>query len=602
MKLYQQKIIKESLGKDTDLPKDLFSILSFVPVKEMPFRKNLEELFLGCKEDNVSVSNSTPIDLRIQWVAVKNFRKYGDNNGDLLYGISFQNKIPSSSSHSIFILGDNGSGKSTLFEALEYIFTGNVSEAKYRKIDTTSWYIMHGFKNVPPQILVKTMSGYFSINNSLHTAIGIDPNRFFFTEFGIQQSAEYMRHNGEHHDNWLFFFCHAIGLNHDLLSFSFDNSSNSLYRMLEDTLHMIKIRLKDDSSQEFEQKLIDRLTSITLAKTNNSALRSFADKLGDKLSSWPNNMDLNTFDSEIKTKRTSTIPAVADFYREINDIKKRWQQRQRGVNFSKKLLSDVDYPSQNFEEMCKKKIMDALSLCHHRLQTILDGENIKLEEVITHAEAIKLAKQAQEKNTKVDTSYIESLLVRIESFRNEVNHNVINHLQEIIDDDFIQRCKECLTQFLCLEEKNEFKFSVDNLFIDISIKGVPIHKYFNTFRYRLFCMMIQALINVKMMKVFKFRFPMVFDDIFYANDYKNKDELFRFFDVIMEYAKKELYGDKLQIIFFTHDEQFYMAMHKHNYDVSFARLISPDIAEKLYGNIKKYTIDGKEGKFINCIL
>lgn len=59
------------------------------------------------------------------------------------------------------------------------------------------------------------------------------------------------------------------------------------------------------------------------------------------------------------------------------------------------------------------------------------------------------------------------------------------------------------------------------------------------------------------MKQSKFLFPFVFDDIFYANDYKNKTLLYRFFEVLSQGAKTFLGNEScLQLIFFTHDEQF----------------------------------------------
>ena len=59
------------------------------------------------------------------------------------------------------------------------------------------------------------------------------------------------------------------------------------------------------------------------------------------------------------------------------------------------------------------------------------------------------------------------------------------------------------------------------------------------------------------MKQGKFLFPFVFDDIFYANDYKNKTLLYRFFEVLSQGARTFLgNANSLQLIFFTHDEQF----------------------------------------------
>ena len=58
-----------------------------------------------------------------------------------------------------------------------------------------------------------------------------------------------------------------------------------------------------------------------------------------------------------------------------------------------------------------------------------------------------------------------------------------------------------------------------------------------------------------MMQREHFSFPMVLDDVFYANDYKNKRQLFKFFNLLEGQADKILGGHPFQAIFFTHDEQ-----------------------------------------------
>ena len=75
-----------------------------------------------------------------------------------------------------------------------------------------------------------------------------------------------------------------------------------------------------------------------------------------------------------------------------------------------------------------------------------------------------------------------------------------------------------------------------------------------------------------------FTFPMVLDDIFYANDYKNKRQLFKFFNILEQQADKMLDGHPLQVIFFTHDEQLVSTLNrkKETSDTclwSFARII-----------------------------
>jgi len=75
------------------------------------------------------------LDLRIiqmQWSAMRGFELRLPNN---LHEISFEkNNKPTSA----VIYGTNGAGKSTVFDALEYIYTEQISELKARQIDTPS--------------------------------------------------------------------------------------------------------------------------------------------------------------------------------------------------------------------------------------------------------------------------------------------------------------------------------------------------------------------------------------------------------------------------------------------------------------------------------
>ena len=132
-----------------------------------------------------------------------------------------------------------------------------------------------------------------------------------------------------------------------------------------------------------------------------------------------------------------------------------------------------------------------------------------------------------------------------------------------------------------LLERENFEFDISDIEhekITITVNKVPVHKYFNTFRYRLFYLTMQAAINLVKMRREHFTFPMVLDDIFYANDYKNKRQLFKFFNILEQQADKMLEGHPLQVIFFTHDEQLVSTLNrkKKTSDTclwSFARII-----------------------------
>lgn len=105
------------------------------------------------------------------------------------------------------------------------------------------------------------------------------------------------------------------------------------------------------------------------------------------------------------------------------------------------------------------------------------------------------------------------------------------------------------------------------------------------------------------MKNENFLFPFILDDVFYANDYRNKRELFKYFEQIRKYAK-DLLGDskKLQIIFFTHDEQIVSCfstkfLDRDDGQTAFVRLTQPYFAEKF--ECKEITLNGDKEKYYN---
>jgi hypothetical protein len=83
---------------------------------------------------------------------------------------------------------------------------------------------------------------------------------------------------------------------------------------------------------------------------------------------------------------------------------------------------------------------------------------------------------------------------------------------------------------------------------------VSPNKYFNTFRYRLFCMMVTLGIAITARKDSKINLPLVLDDIFYASDYGSKTSFKKFLIKVFSIFKKFNSDMPLQFILFTHDE------------------------------------------------
>ena len=145
-------LIKSLSAKDPDLKNILArselekSVLINTPDVLDAESKDVEKESQGEQVDENTGGNRTPKDFRLQSLALKNFRKYPD---DVLYGLRLHadNNAPCS----LVLVGRNSHGKSSLYDAMEYVFTGNVSEAKLRNVEC-SRFIAHGDIKLAPTI------------------------------------------------------------------------------------------------------------------------------------------------------------------------------------------------------------------------------------------------------------------------------------------------------------------------------------------------------------------------------------------------------------------------------------------------------------------
>lgn len=79
-------------------------------------------------------------------------------------------------------------------------------------------------------------------------------------------------------------------------------------------------------------------------------------------------------------------------------------------------------------------------------------------------------------------------------------------------------------------------------------------KYFNTFRFRLFCTMVSISVVIAARKKSGINLPLVLDDVFYASDYNSKTTFREFIRRILDLFRRFNNEMPLQFILFTHDE------------------------------------------------
>jgi energy-coupling factor transporter ATP-binding protein EcfA2 len=83
------------------------------------------------------------------------------------------------------------------------------------------------------------------------------------------------------------------------------------------------------------------------------------------------------------------------------------------------------------------------------------------------------------------------------------------------------------------------------------------NKFFNTFRYRLFAMMISCSIAIASRKNTKLNLPLVLDDVFFASDYVSRAGMKKFLVKLIQIFEEQTPDLPLQFILFTHDDSIF---------------------------------------------
>lgn len=592
-------LINKALEQDANLSKDLYDVLKITPeAADLRLEEKLNVL-LTESSTNYIESQQNFADFRFNHILIKNFRRYGVFDNVNYFGLRMSenvldektNNINEKTLEGLVLLGDNGIGKSSIFSAIEYWATHSISEAKFRDIDDLHWFYQHSTQEADIQIITSNGNCY-ELENSIFQSC-YDVKRFFISENGIMESASYMKKNGENGNNWFRFFCYMISIHPDLIELVFDNEEETIYRQIMKTLELLKIRIAECPNADKNLEIIhSQITdsSIILNYSERTGLRRLQEKLNNRLITWDTTFDIANFDQELDSVEISSyshIPAIHSYILRYNDIKARLNKNPSsfGGGFSKNdfLKNQAEFINEKYE--LKEDLYNAVNDCLTRLNTMLSNHK-SYEEIIQQENWWQKIKNIQ---GKFDVYQIETLIVRFSEFRKNLEIIIKNFVEEFIDADFANAVCNIFDKTFINEKNERFNFSLKNIRnneIHLDVNNIPVHKYFNTFRYRLLCLILQVIVNMKMMKKYNFSFPILFDDVFYANDYKNKQQLYKFFDVLHEQASVIFQSDnRLQIIFFTHDEQLISTLQKKHKWFSYGRMLDVEECNELTSQI-----------------
>ncbi len=251
----------------------------------------------------------------------------------------------------------------------------------------------------------------------------------------------------------------------------------------------------------------------------------------------------------------------------------------------------------SIKELESKKVKADSSI---ERKAVLDSEIKNLENQIN----VRTSQLKQTEKEISETQRSVDILNRIKKDASNYQPIVYFEINKIVKESFIpieELITDVLNNFLDeegisieidIDKKEDESGEIISETIYAKIKSpygdISPNKYFNTFRYRLFCMMVSLSIALASRVRSKVNLPVVLDDVFYSSDFIKRASIEKFLEQMIKTFSK--FSDlPLQLILFTHDELIFdSAMHairrmKLESNTIFAKLLAYTDAEPKQG-------------------
>lgn len=485
--------LKEQLDGLASFRKETIELLDAVSLS-----KDLKNRFLDLcnnalklKSDAVDVQKENGYyDFRLNHLLVKNFRKYGSYEDENLY-----TGLYAHGAQVLYLLGNNGSGKSSMFNAAEYIFTKDISEARYRCYANLKQYIRHEDKEPVVKAFMKNGAKIELGSTEGIGALSMLPlSSFFISEYSIYKAGNKIKDV-----DFLPYICELLGIG-SLYDFAFG-------KVVEDVISNLEsIQPRQNISEE---------TAVNNLKT---AIDDYC-----KAGSGNDEGASDTDDAQDETPAAQTVGI------EGNAVAKKFNELSGKL--SNAITGNTDLNSSLLEN-----IVDFAAELRRVRENIV--HNVSEEDVTTSIDQLK-------------------------SLKDNITTGIVNYVNEIVDDEFKGIVDLLFDRYAITDGEKPEIHDIDGKVMQITSNGESVVKYFNTFRFRMFFLIMQTACCLKLMKKYKVLFPIFMDDIFYANDYHNKAQLKGFFEVVLKYVADNFSDySRPQLIFFSHDEQIILSLYQ----------------------------------------
>lgn len=517
------------------------------------------------QEANYAESFSSPIptteyvDKRIRAIKFYNFRSFpAPKEEEPPFGIRFtKGEEPCS----LFLVGGNGTGKSTIYSALEYHYTGFCSHSTEMVCDKKD-YLTFGFGRIPEikrkdvhlfierQDSVNAEAGDNSIDQTLESSSPVCPTSAFCSDYDVEQ----IRLNGEKLYDYIL----------RLLGYGQFEKIERYIAQLKGTLEMIKKSMNEDS---------EKLSSADFSVVISNFLNTIKDEDADV-----RECELYISPDEIKKE----IEGEVKHQPEPNLFSQQWEIVRKSRNSAIHIPSTgMIVKNETSNDLEYDKQIHSLATMYSELRKILSSKSemrkkmpdetnllLSLIENITNRKRELESKEFhflvdKENEVNENLEILEKISKSIQSTQHSIVLQFTQSFQKEISD-VLEEFSDDNETYQVVATSNTFKIE-----IQVPKEGgffTNPYEYFNSFRFKLFCISLKIALAIGWMRNNKTIVPFVIDDVFNANDFKNGLKLERFVQKIYSWYEKLITEDgcniPFQLIMLTHDDMMQTAFKK----------------------------------------
>jgi len=543
-----------------------------------------------------STEDSKINDYRILEFCLSHYKKFPVHHSskeDLPFGMNLSDR--SDNPNSCVIYANNGYGKSSLYSALYYAFVGNCAfpneEIHYAKND-----IDPSIKIRTKTKLINVMGKNMASNNDFHQA-------FFCAEQDIQS----INSSSDELDDYIV---KQLGY----------GEARSFLKILNDIIRKAEKMpvIQNVSSDEQMAKQANNLR-MELKKCQNGIL-NFSDEIKDFTSDKKPVIDtlIATLHKPIvfdynhkkdrekkgnfpkKTRRVNDLNRSAETI--ISQLKSEYEELNKVLpncflfkeyylsiirKFESTLLSKRN--ETHFEKL--RNVFDCLDQIDivtiengftyyinrvKQLNEIGQGnaeDQIKwlFEETAKNNElANRLDRINKQENEVDDYKKLKLLEPELKVFVSEFSRILNGRIEEMLKP-LVNTIERLMNDFNSYNDEIKVSSINGHLYVKYIMKSEDEKKisfepfeYLNSFRQKIFALSLKISLAFAIMKNKSFVFPLILDDVFYAEDFSNRNNVCEYISHIFECYEKHcgFLNKNLQIIFMTHDNVIFDSVYK----------------------------------------